>query len=64
MRAFAVAGDTVRGGGSCFHQFVSGLVAWYVFMTWNADEDDGAFPVVQSLVDSLGAVCATLNNFE
>ncbi len=46
MRAFAVASDMGRGGGSCFRQFVSCFVAWYAFMTWNPDEGCGAFPVV------------------
>ncbi len=32
-------------GGSCFRQFVSGLVAWYALMTREPDEDGGAFPV-------------------
>ncbi len=33
--------DKPGGGGSCFRQSVSGLVAWYVFMVWNPDEDGG-----------------------
>ncbi len=40
MRAFAVA--NVGGGGSCIREFVSGLVAWYVLMTWNPGEGGGA----------------------
>ncbi len=53
MRAFAVANERwqtsgwrVGGGGSYFHQFISGLVVWYVFVTRNPDESGGAFPVV------------------
>ncbi len=51
MRVFAVAnemgrGGRVGGGGSCFRQFVSDLVAWYALMTWNPDKGGGAFPVV------------------
>ncbi len=61
MRAFAEASEMGRAGGSCFRQFVSGLVAWYSLMTWNPDADGGAFPVVQSLADSLGVMC--LNSF-
>ncbi len=44
--------------------FVSGVVAWVARMTWNPDEDGGAFPVVQSLANRLGAMCATLNSFK
>ncbi len=44
MRAFAVANE--MGRGSCFRQFVIGLVAWYTLMTWNLDEGGGASPVV------------------
>ncbi len=50
MRAFAVASEMDRGGGSCFRQFVSGLVAWCALMTWNPDEDGGAFPTVCTAV--------------
>ncbi len=40
------SGRRVGGGGSCFRQFVSGLVAWYALVTWNPDKGGGAFPVV------------------
>ncbi len=40
MGAIAVANVMGRGGGSCFRQFVSGLVAW------NPGAGGGAFPVV------------------
>ncbi len=51
IRAFAVANEMGRGGvsfggGSCFRQFVSGLVSWYALVTWNPDKGGGAFPVV------------------
>ncbi len=46
MRAFAVPSEMGRGGGTCFSQFVSGLLAWHVLITWNPDEGYGAFPVV------------------
>ncbi len=39
-------GRRVGGGGSCFRQFVSGLVAWYALVTWNPGKGVGAFPVV------------------
>ncbi len=42
MRVFALAGEMGRGGGNCFGQFVSDLVAWFAFMTWNPYEVDGA----------------------
>ncbi len=64
MRAFAVASEMGRGGGSCFRQFVSGLVAWYTLMTWNPGEGGGAFPIVLSLVKRLGVVSVTLNSFK
>ncbi len=44
MRAFAVANE--MGRGSCFRQFVSGLVTWYALMTWNPGVGGGAFSVV------------------
>ncbi len=44
IRAFAVANE--MGRGSCFRQFVSGLIAWYALMAWNLDEGGGASPVV------------------
>ncbi len=33
----------VGGSGTCFREFVSGLVAWYALMTWNA-HGDGLYP--------------------
>ncbi len=38
--------------------FVSGLVAWY------PDDSVGAFPVVYSLANRLGVMCAALNSFK
>ncbi len=46
MRAFAVAFEKGHVGGSCFRQFGSSLFAWYALMTWDPDEDCGAFPAV------------------
>ncbi len=43
------ASDEGFRGGSCFRQSVSGL------MTWNPDEDGGAFPVVLLLANRLGS---------
>ncbi len=43
MKAFAVASEMGRDGGS---QFVSGLVAWYALITCNQDEDGVAFKSV------------------
>ncbi len=61
-------GESVSDGSfycdSCFHQFISRLVAWYTLMTWDPDEDGGTFLVVQLLANRLGIVCATLNNFK
>ncbi len=64
MRAFAVPSEMGRGGGTCFSQFVRGLLAWYALITWNPDEGCGAFPVVYSLANGLGVMCATLNWLE
>ncbi len=36
----------IGGGGSCFRQFVCGLIAWHALVTWNPDVGGGAFPVV------------------
>ncbi len=52
------------GGGSCFRQFVSYLVAWYNLMTQNPDEDSEAFPVAQSMANRLGVMDATLDSVE
>ncbi len=35
----------VGGGNSCFCEFVSGLIDWYAFMTWDLDEDGGAWEI-------------------
>ncbi len=43
MRAFAMANEMGRVGGSCFLQCVRGFVALYALMTWNTDEDGGPF---------------------
>ncbi len=52
------------GGGCCFRQFVSGLVAWYALMIWNPDEDGEAFPDVYSLANKLCAMCENMNSFK
>ncbi len=39
---------SVGHGSSCFREFVSGLVAWYTFVTGGTNEDGGAFPVAYS----------------
>ncbi len=52
------SGWRVGGGGSCFRQFVSDLVAWLI----GPDEDDGAFSVIQSLAYRLSVICATPNS--
>ncbi len=41
-----MANEMGPDGGSCIRQFVGGLIAWYAFMTWDPDEDGGAFSVV------------------
>ncbi len=47
IRVFAVAtemgrgGVRVGGGGSCFRQFLSGLVVWYALVTRNPDKGGG-----------------------
>ncbi len=45
MKAFTVANEMGRGGGSCFHQFVGSLVAWYALITWNPEQVGEGFPV-------------------
>ncbi len=49
---------------SRFRAFVKGLVARYALMTWNPDEDGGAFHVAQSLTNWLGIMCAILNGLK
>ncbi len=44
--------------------FVSGLVSWYALVTWNPNASGGAFPVVYSLANRLGVMCAALNSFK
>ncbi len=53
--SWRLAGD----GGRCFHEFVSGFVAW------DPCKEVEAVPVVvQSLANRLGIRCATLNSFK
>ncbi len=50
MRAFVVANEMGRGG-SCFRQFIGGLVAWYALVTL-------------PLANRLGVMCAALNSLK
>ncbi len=43
MRTFAVANE--MDCGSCFREFVSGLVAWNAFVTGDPGENGWTFPV-------------------
>ncbi len=63
MTAFTVENEK-GSGGSCFRQFISNLVAWYVIMPWSPDEDSRAFSVVKWLTNRLDAMCVTLNCFK
>ncbi len=60
MKPFEVENEMVRGRVSVAAAFVTSLLAWHALMTWNTG---GAFPVVWSLANRLGVMCATLNSF-